>query len=323
MPETLKQDEYKSLTRQKVLLRIAQHFLFTGPKMFGHLKKHFALMKVLKPFKNAGLISFRTYGIYLFSYISKSLDVNKKVEILTHNYSFLKNIFPQNQLKKLFKEGIEFYNESSGEDIYSVALHYSSILEFEGSLSLFFYVNNCKIFTLSFTFAPGSVFDTSDKTVIYVSCLQGVKNQFETISKTTKHFNDVIPAVILLKVLEAFAVALNIRTVLGISAKHQLSFGNEADYENFYDNYDDFWYNAGGELVNGNFILPCPVPQKSLSLIKQNHRNRTIKKRGKLNEVYVTCYHNVLNILILPLLDNIACNVASSFDIAELSIKSS
>lgn len=317
MTESQEQPLFKRIKKQMILLKVVQHFLFEKPNIIVHLKKHYELMQVLKPFRKAKLINFRTYVIYLFSFISRSLNVHEKLQILNYNYSFLKNIFNSNQLNQLFKEGIEFYKESSDEDDYTVVLTYSSILEFEGSLSLFFKVNNVKIFTLSFTFAPGEIFKSNNETVIYISCLQGVKNQFGNISKTTKYFQDIIPPVILLKALEAFAVSLKIKEILGILAKDQLSFDDEMDYESFYSNYDNFWKNSGGRLINGNYVLTCPITQKSISLIRQNHRNRTIKKRQKLNDVYTACYEKMINILFLPLIDILACDI--SFYLCELS----
>lgn len=180
MSERKTQEEYKSMSTPKIILRVVRHFLFEGRSFYSNCKQHLDLVKVLKPYKRANLISLRTYAIYLFSYISKSLKVDEKLKILTYHYSFLRSIFPTNKLKELFKNGIELYKERSDNDEFSVTLTSSGLLEFEGSLSLFFTVNGTKVFTLSFSFAPGSVYGVKDKTIVYVSCLQGVKINLRT-----------------------------------------------------------------------------------------------------------------------------------------------
>lgn len=273
---------------------ITKYFFFEE-KISDTVKKHLELERVLQPFKAAGLINHNTYNIYLFSYLAKFLSTGSKLQSLIHHYSFLSKNFSEQQLQQIFSEGVECYREYNGQDLFTIVLIWSSTLEHEGSLSLFFKVNNVKTANLSFTFVPGKLFGMTDETIIYVSCLQRIGNEFDNVikCKIKDHFNDITPAVILLKSLEAVAYSLHIKQALCVSAINQLSFIRKEDYEKFYTVYDQFWQLMGGELVNESYAIPFPVPQKNILLVKQTHRNRARKKRKVMNDIYIDCYSNI------------------------------
>ena len=280
------------LSRLSNIPRIIQHFFLSGDSR--HHRKQFSnLTRVLKPFKMNNLITYRSYIIYLFSYVSRSLSTDNKARILTHHYLFLKDNLGERYLRKLFSDGIECFKECSDEDEYTVVLSSSSMLEFEGSLSLYFMVNRVKIYTLSFTIAPGNIFNCKGDSIIFISCLQRDSKQIDNNIKATKYFKDILPSVILMRVMEAMATSLNIQTCIGISARNQLSLSDEAEYVRFYNIYDEFWLNNGATLVDGNYTFSIPLPQKYIQAIQQKHRNRTIKKRAKLDEIYNESYNTI------------------------------
>ena len=269
----------------KNITRIVRHFILRKTSLT-NIRDHFSLVKTLKPFKEAGFITNRTFMIYLFSYIAPFLSTKEKLDVLDYNYNFLKNIFSKDKLKQIFNEGIICFEEINEEDTYKVLLKSSHIFEFEGSQFLVFAMNDIVLFTLSFTFAPGNIFGIESENIIYVSSLKGTKNEFEKFSKATKYFKENIPSVILLKVLEAIAQNLNIGTLAGISAENQLSYAPGFNDQNFISNYDEFWKNLGAvETKNNNYYMPLPLAYKDLSLIKQKYRNRTIKKRKVLDGI--------------------------------------
>nr|WP_255487031.1 DUF535 family protein [Mucilaginibacter sp. SP1R1] len=278
------------------IIKIVRRLLFSG-SAYVNINQQLKVIDVLKPFIQDKYIHYRIYVIYLFSYLSRAFDTDTKRQILINHYQLLQDRFPPAQLNKLFKSGIVCYSDNCGSNHYELILASSATLEFEGSLSLFFTMNEIKISTLSFTIAPGKLFGLADDHVIYISRLQRAGNHNQNIHTAIKYFNDIIPSVILMKVLEAVAAALHIHTCIGISSDNQLSTYMEPEAEKFYSIYDQFWINNGATLKNGNYIIPLPIAQKPLELIKQTHRNRAIKKRNKLCCIYNISYQNILTAL--------------------------
>jgi len=274
-------------------LTTVKYVILKSPAVFLHLKGHLKLIGILKSYKETQLINLRTYAIYTSSYLSKRLIVKEKLKILTYHYDFLKKIFRPHLLNQLFKNELIFWSSEKCPNTLSVSFTFSDMLEFEGSLALIFKVNEIKVFTLAFSFSPGNVFGFPDTTIIYIGCMQGVKDEFENYAKATKQLHENIPPVILVKVLEAFACALNITTMLGITTTNQLSFGKDANFENFNNNYNKFWEIIGGKKFNDYYLIECPLHQKPITLITSKHRKRVLDKRKVLEDVYKVCYENI------------------------------
>ncbi|WP_184549001.1 DUF535 family protein [Mucilaginibacter sp. FT3.2] len=274
------------------ILKAARHFIFNKNAQ-KNFKNQSALNKVLRPFIAASFIQNRTSFIHIFSYLSGAFRQHQKLRILAHHYTFLSATFSQNQLRNLFFTGIDCYIDFDAENKYSVVLSFSSMLEFEGSLSLIYKVNNAEIAHLSFSIAPGDLFDIDDDNVLFIACLQKNGALQSSINMATKHFKDIDPARILMKVLESLADTLSISTCIGVSAANQLTAIKHSTVEKFSSIYDELWIENGGILKNGDYIISLPLPQKSLLAIKQTHRNRAIKKRGRLLEIYNSVHQNM------------------------------
>jgi len=265
---------------------VVRYFVF-DKGFISKFRMHKSVLQTLSPFRKEKLIFFRTTLLYILPYLSKSFGISLKQSILIDHYTFLKKKFSVTQLYQLFNgNGLEVYSEINGDDRYNVVLKpVTSHLEFEGSMSLLFKQNNITLYSLSFTFIRGAVFDIDDPYIIYVTALQGAKNEYERIRTSTKHFKENSLPVILFKALEAIALSLNIQKCLGISAHNHVSLKNNEQFERFYNNYDAFWINNGGELINGDYLLSLPLAQKPIEQIQQSHRNRTVKKRQKMQEM--------------------------------------
>jgi uncharacterized protein VirK/YbjX len=277
------------LLRRSVI--IAKHFFFDGS--FGsNVNKHQQLSKTLGPFISAQLISAKTPLLYLRKYISTAFPVSKCLEILGHHYSFLTNNVSAANLKQLFVDGIICY----AEDNYKIILYGSEDREREGSLSLYFKDNDVTIAQLSFTVSSGKAFDMEDENIVIISRFQQIYAHVEKAREAKKHFQDVMPTVLLFSVLESFCVALNIKRVIGLHGKDQLSY--EDKYQQAYTaNYDEFWMHNGGQKSQYGYVMNCPFPQKDLLEIKQTHRNRAKRKRDRIDAIYNLCHAEISKVV--------------------------
>jgi len=253
-------------------------------QVFKYVKEHTRLLKVLKPFRKFPLIKRRTSFIYLFDYLSRNLSTKDRLAILTYHYHFLQQVFSPSEIKNLFGNGIECWSEFAEGEKLSIRMMHSGYLEFEGSLSLFFCVNDKEIYTMSFTVSPGNYLGMLDEKVIFISLLQGKIGEMASISRATKSLNSLIPSTILMSVIEGIAFSVGIKKIIGISAKNQLSTEIISDSHN--NNYDAYWISQGGMLTDdSNYLFSCPLQNKSIELIKAKYKSRTIAKRAKRAEI--------------------------------------
>jgi uncharacterized protein VirK/YbjX len=271
------------------------------PFIFTSFKRHYELYKVLNFYRMKSLIKFRTYGIYLFSYLSKQMTAKEKLLTLTHHYEFIKRNFKNDILKKIFTEGIVCWDESNYTASFKILLMASHYLEFEGSVTLVFIVNNSQIFNLNFSFAPGEIFGfKNQKTVIFISGLKGVKNQSLNIGLVHKTYLHLSPRNILMKVLESISICLGINTIIAVNTINQVSFGKHEALKYFNKTYDDFWECLSGEkLAQGYYLFKYPFMERPIESIKHRYKKRTIARRNKfkdISEKSILCFSNhILN----------------------------
>ncbi len=279
--------------RQKFLRLLG--FVIFNKKAPRNLIDQIKLIKILRYFTANKLAHLRVNLYHLTEYLACSLSINEKLQALFYHYNYLKTTFSLNQLEQLFNDGIECYAEDIEKDKYSIVLTGSSTLEFEGSLSLFLKMNGMKIAVLSFTIVPGELFGLDDEKVGYITCLQRKGQHKASIQIAIKHFRDIIPSFILMRSFEAILSVLKIDTCVGVAYTNQITAMQNVNNENYYSFYDEHWMNYGGIYKNGNYIIPIPLTQKPLLLIKQTHRNRTVKKRNKLKEIHNESFSKMSN----------------------------
>jgi uncharacterized protein VirK/YbjX len=273
-------------------------YFFFSKSILSNYKRLFQLIKTIRPFFKEGLIKYssNTYS-YIFrrlfrNFLSVSLTTNDKLDIFSHHFNFLTEHFSPGSLHKLFNEGISLFSEADGPNSYAIKLVSSKNGEYEGLLSLAFTCNDIELAVVSFTIAPGKNFGLEQQDVAYVTRLQKSRAEKDPVNEATKYFKDIFLTSILLKALEAMLFAFDISTFVGVSAGNQVSGHMSGYQELFFVFYDETWITNGGILKNGEYILSLPLPHKSILLIKQTHRNRTVKKRNKLKEIYDCCLKN-------------------------------
>jgi uncharacterized protein VirK/YbjX len=279
--------------RQKILRLLG--FIIFHKRAPLNLIDQIKLMKLLRYFTINKLAHLRVNLYHLTEYLSCSLSTDEKSKALFYHYNYLKTIFSLHQLKQLFNDGVECYTENIENYEYNIVLTGSSTLEFEGSLSLFLRMNGVKIAVLSFTIVPGVLFGLEDEKVGYITCLQRIGQHKANIQIAIKHFRDIIPSFILMRSFEAILSVLKIDTCVGVAYTNQITAMKNINNENYYSFYDERWMNYGGIYKDGNYIIPTPFAQKPLLSIKQTHRNRTVKKRNKLKEIYNESFDKMSN----------------------------
>jgi uncharacterized protein VirK/YbjX len=279
----------RKLQRQRLYVQIIKFF---ATNIFFHLKlvRHFK--KIVCSYN--GLIDSKVNYLYFKSFISTKFNVEQKLEIMSHHYSFLKKLFDDKMLEELFTTGITCWRVQKEENNSCVSLHASTFDLREGCLRLNFRNNETDIFNLTFTIVPGELLNICDTSVIYVSRVQYAREQHKRISKITKLSGYITPLTIVLYVLEGISKALRIQSIVGISTEQHIKFIDAWNERLFDKNYSSLWQKMNAnEMQNGNFYMPCPLPKRPLMLLKQKYRSVILNKRNNLREVSDKSYQTV------------------------------
>lgn len=215
---------------------------------------------------------------YLRKYLAHSFDLHSRSIILSSHYHYLSNLVVMDFIDRICRGAIPLWEEEIDGNQYGINLTYPK--NEEGELFLVFTENAAPLFTLSFTIAPGRLFNVADEQVIFIGRLQGTANQKEAINRASKSFHDLPPAALLLAATRGIAASLNIAGMVGVSARNQVCLRGARLPDTAASAYDEFWTSAGGEKLNEQFYyLPVTQTEKPLSLVKNNHRSRVKRKR--------------------------------------------
>jgi uncharacterized protein VirK/YbjX len=253
--------------------------------VFSNIRNYWNLTIVLSPFLKLGLITRNAYTKYLYPCMSHGFDWRLRFKTIIHHYSFLNNTYSPIQLKKIFSQGIECFREIYDDATFSITLNTNPEYEYEGPLSFYFKVNNDLISKMSFTFFPGHCVNSDVENTLYITHLQRAPTQEKNNESFYKYFKNIHPSAVLLKAIEAFALTLNIKQIIAITAKNQLNYAYQENLNTFQHTYNDFWQERGGICRDDNYFFTLPLSETPLLDIKQKHRNKTVKRRRRLRDV--------------------------------------
>lgn len=260
-----------------------------------HFRGHRRLLATLNTGRIAPLSQLHPKIKYKYlrgNYLSKSLSVRDSQQILRYHYLCLDGKISSDFFHRLLGEFPIIWESTVGENHYTIRLAFPRnlhppyrIVDHEGDLLLLFEANDITLYVMCVTIVPGelarSCWNTSNSNrAIFIGKIQGGKGTHETMRAATKALSDVAPPRMLLCAVQALARIFQIDTIVGVSNKEQLS-KNNADYESsIHFDYDTFWTSIGAqETARNAFFLDASLPEKSIELVQQKHRSRTLAKR--------------------------------------------
>ena len=162
-----------------------------------------------------------------------------------------------------------------GEQPLMLVLEPSRLAPMEGELQLTFR-HLSDLHVLTFSFAPGHVFNCARNNVLFIGGIQGLRGCRDEIRAASKRNGEIAPVAMLLLGVQAIAKAIGLRMV-AVGESDQISTSYSASMIRF--NYDAFWAQVGGSHVEHFYFVPLDPPQRDLSTIQLTHRSRTRRKR--------------------------------------------
>ncbi len=226
---------------------------------------------------------YRSYRRYLATSFTKRV----RREIFKYHYEYLLAGVSKTFFSEVLRSRPRLWQKTIGRDVLEIKLSFTAELQHEGDLLLEFQENSVPLYHLSFTIAPGYLVGSTADQVILVARVQGVAGQFDAIRRATKSCMDIVPSYLLMAAVQGMSIALDIGEIAGVRNKEQLTSNIDAD-RNVYFDYDVFWCTYLCNEAEKFYLIPVPIPEKSLALINTQHRRRTRLKRRFKSDVAET-----------------------------------
>lgn len=217
---------------------------------------------------------------YLTDYLKTDLSRKERASILVHHYTLLSNRAHEQFFRTITDGRLELWQAFVGDHAYRIVLTFPRTTHAEGDLALVFRADATDLYTLSFTFGPGSIANLSATNVMYIARVQGKGGALDQIRNATKDCLDISPPALLLAAAEGIATELKLEDMIGISARTQLS-ADKSRPGGLVTAYDEFWIALGGQRLKGDmYHLTVPLAEKPLGSIRRCHRSRVRRKRA-------------------------------------------
>jgi uncharacterized protein VirK/YbjX len=221
-------------------------------------------------------------------YLFTGLPVRPRAASFVHHWQFLESHLPSGLLRRRQPLEMTLFERREGENIYTVRLDFPPCYSrYEGESRLGLLVDGVLVYCLQFSIVPGWVVQSKERDVIFILRLQGVKGHYEQIRAATKTLREVAPPALLMAALQGMSSAWGIREMAGISARSQSCYArSQPGYDDssaslFTQTYDDFFISLGAiRRTSDYFSSPLPLREKSLALVGNGHKSRTLKKRA-------------------------------------------
>jgi uncharacterized protein VirK/YbjX len=224
------------------------------------------------------------------NFLIKGLTTSQRSIALTHHYSLLKTSMDDVFIREMLFGEIPIWEHNCLDGEHAITLSFSHPIHYEGELTLSYKFDGSQIYLFSFTIIPGHLININIDNLILVTRIQGPKGNALIVRRAAKSLNYVAPQMSLLATLQGFAMALQIDKIAFTSAERQSSY-QEHRHENFYAAYDGFINSCLQTTFNNNlFLTNLPFTQKSILLVKRNHRSRTTAKREIRRHISETAF---------------------------------
>ena len=254
---------------------------FRFRQIIWHFPEHYELTQLLKINPQVAALvqeNPRLLYKYLGQYLALNLPTKDKLVLLTSHYRyFTKCVHPHFFKDILHKTYI--WQDCQGTDSFSISLLFPSGIDWEGELAVVLEFNKIPVYSIRFTIVGEQLENSLFGQSLFVGGIQGVRNP-DLVKQATKALFDISPSALLMAALQGISLACDLKCIWG--AGNERNLANGATHFNF----DAFWDALGGEKQpNQLYTLAIPFPEKPLTLIKANHRSRTLRKREYKHKV--------------------------------------
>ncbi|MDE2401957.1 MAG: DUF535 family protein [Burkholderiales bacterium] len=252
-----------------------------------HPRQHWQVVRAIGGAHTKGILKTfpRVVNRYTLPYLSMDFNRLERHQMLKGHYDFLNTALDASFFQRVLAGSMTLWQRELDARSFSIEVS-GPCLSREGDLTLVFKMDGRWLYRIAFSLIesallkletpPGS---PASKHLIYVGQVQGCPGDFDRIRQATGTCGDVAPVDMLIAALEGLADALGITIVAGVALENCLSYQKMLKINSTFS-YTHFWEKHHGiRTERGHYILPVPLLEKPINLIKANHRKRTLLKR--------------------------------------------
>jgi uncharacterized protein VirK/YbjX len=214
---------------------------------------------------------------YVGDHLALSLTPSERRQALAAHYAALPRLLKPCCAAEL-TQGVQVWRKTVGEDLpdLTIALEQSRLAPMEGELQLRFSFRS-DLCALTFLIAPGSLFGSAAKKVLFIGGIQGRMGARAEVREASRLNDEISPAAMLILTVQAIAEKFGVGEIVGVGEEEHISLSYVRTRIAF--DYQRFWLKAGGVRIGRHYRLPLHSTPKPLSSVPLSHRSRARRRR--------------------------------------------
>jgi uncharacterized protein VirK/YbjX len=258
------------LDSRKLLKRVRQ-LAYLG----AHPIKH---GRCVASIRNSGLSADPITALkYIGDHLALSLTPSQRRRALAVHYTVLARLLRSWCAAEL-QRGVRVWRKAVGHDLPYLTIHLepARLAPMEGELQLRFSFRS-DLCVLTFMIAPGDVFGSSAKKVLFIGGIQGRMGARKELREASRLNDEISPAAMLILTVQAIAKKIGISEIIGVGEDEHISMAYARARIAF--DYERFWREAGAVRIGCHYRLPLQSAPKPLSNVPLSHRSRARRRR--------------------------------------------
>lgn len=239
-------------------------------------------LSLCREFFNAGEPGDFLHHLSAKKYLNGRLSLRQRIDHAFEHFRIDDEAFDASYKKAIYQgSGLILWLKEVDGVRFTMRLRRGSTKIPEGELSVFFYADNDRLHSISFSWVLGLNAQGEREICPYISRNQARwRMDTEPLEKFEHAFPQNSPSYFCYSALQGVARAINASRVLAIRGEEQCCYDPD-DVKHFANAYDAFWTVLGGTDSHPlGYDIPVPFLMKPLSEVSSKHRKRATLRRA-------------------------------------------
>lgn len=244
-------------------------------------------LSLCKQFFSAGEPGDFLHHLAAKKYLNGRLSLTERIDYAFDHFRIDDEAFDAAYRKAIYQgNGLTLWLKEVDGVRFSMCLRRGSTKIPEGELSVFFYADNDRLHSISFSWVLVKNAHGEREICPYISRNQARwRMDTEPLEKFERAFPQNSPSYFCYSALQGVAAAMGASRVLAIRGEDQCCY-DPNDVKHFANAYDAFWTVLGGSDSHPlGYEIPVPFLMKPLSEVSSKHRKRATLRRANWHAI--------------------------------------